>query len=123
MPDSAPAATRLTHRLAGVDRVEWGFLGLLVLLWGWLYLAGLGDLPVHVWDESRYVSPARDMATGADWLIPEIRVNTFDFDLDRTPRLQKPPLLYWLQALSMLVFGPTAFAGRLPTALATLGCA
>ncbi|MFW6448066.1 MAG: ArnT family glycosyltransferase [Halobacteriota archaeon] len=123
MSDRAPATVRLRTRLARVDRSEWGFVGLIVLLWGALYLVGLGDLSVHVWDESRYVSPARDMANGANWLIPEIRINTFDFDIDHTPRLQKPPLLYWLQALSMMALGPTAFAGRLPTALAALGCA
>lgn len=124
MSDQAtPLRERLRSLASGLLGVDGALLGVIVLVWAWLYLVGLGDLSVHVWDESRYVSPARDMAQGADWLIPRLRVNTFTFDLDPTVRLQKPPLLYWLQATSMLAFGTTAFAGRLPTALATLGCA
>lgn len=124
MDDAARGSVALPHPLPDRLRsVEAAFVAAIVGAWVVLYLVGLGDLSIHVWDESRYVSVARDMAQGADWLIPELRVNTFSYDLDPSVRLQKPPLLYWLQALSMSVFGATAFAARLPTALATLGCA
>jgi 4-amino-4-deoxy-L-arabinose transferase-like glycosyltransferase len=44
--------------------------------------------------------------------------------LNGVPRYDKPILVYWLQAASVLAFGPTEFAFRLPSALcATLWCA
>ena len=51
------------------------------------------------------------MARG-DWLIPT---------QNGVPRLQKPPLVYWCEALSMSVFGVNEFGARLPVALATVG--
>lgn len=114
---------RIRTRLGRVKARTWLFVGVIVLVWAALYLATIGDLSIRVWDESRYVSPARDMAQGAGWLIPEIRLDTFETDLSYSTRLAKPPLLYWLQALSISVFGFSEFATRLPSALATLGCA
>lgn len=51
------------------------------------------------------------MVESGDWLIPR---------LNGIPRLQKPPLVYWLTALSLGALGPHEFAARLPTALALL---
>jgi len=48
------------------------------------------------------------MAQGGSWLIPEN---------DGIPRLVKPPLQYWLMAISMKIFGIDEFAARLPCAL------
>ncbi|MFT4889098.1 MAG: 4-amino-4-deoxy-L-arabinose transferase-like glycosyltransferase [Halobacteriales archaeon] len=110
---------RVRERL-GVDHA---FLALVVVLWAWLYLEGLGDYPLRVWDESRYAVPARHMVESGGWLDPRIRVNTHTGDLALTPRLVKPPLTYWLQGVAMLGFGVTTFAARLPTALAVLGLA
>lgn len=110
---------RVRERL-GVDHA---FLALVVVLWAWLYLEGLGDYPLRVWDESRYAVPARHMVESGGWLDPRIRVNTHTGDLALTPRLVKPPLTYWLQGVAMLGFGATTFAARLPTALAVLGLA
>jgi len=110
---------RLLARLT-VDRV---FLAALAGVWAWLYLRGLGDPPVRTWDESRYVVPARNMVEGGSWLDPRLQVNSHSTDLGPGIRLRKPPLLYWLQAVSMTAVGVTEFAARLPTALATLGCA
>ncbi|MFW5903241.1 MAG: ArnT family glycosyltransferase [Halolamina sp.] len=103
--------------------VDHAALALVVVLWAWLYLEGLGDYPLRVWDESRYAVPARHMVESGGWLDPRIRVNTHTENLALTPRLVKPPLTYWLQGGAMLAFGVTTFAARLPTALATLGLA
>ncbi len=119
----AGIGTWLRDRLNAVSTRTWVFLGAIVFVWAVLYLTSIGDLSIRVWDESRYVSPARDMAQGAGWLIPEIRLDTFETDLTYSTRLAKPALLYWLQALSMSVFGISEFGARLPSALATLGCA
>jgi len=94
-----------------------------VAVWAALYLYGLGDLSLRVWDESRYATPARFMAEGGSWLDPKIRVPTHEEELGKSLRLNKPPLGYWLMAISMSIFGVTEFGARLPTAIATLGCA
>jgi 4-amino-4-deoxy-L-arabinose transferase-like glycosyltransferase len=115
--DSGGIVERARERLT----VEHAALGLVVALWAWLYLEGLGDYPLRVWDESRYAVPASHMVESGDWLVPRLRVNTHTGNLALTPRLVKPPLTYWLQGGAMLVFGITTFAARLPTALAVLG--
>jgi 4-amino-4-deoxy-L-arabinose transferase-like glycosyltransferase len=75
----------------------------------------LGALPIQSWDEARQAVNSLEMLrSGGQWLI-----TTFDHrpDLWNT----KPPLLIWLQALSMGALGPTEVAVRLPSLLASLG--
>lgn len=64
--------------------------------------------------ELRVVLTARDMARGGDWLVPHYLGK---------PRLNKPPLQYWLTALSFRAFGTTqsASVARLPNALLGVG--
>jgi 4-amino-4-deoxy-L-arabinose transferase-like glycosyltransferase len=62
--------------------------------------------------DGQYAGAAREMMVRNDWLIPT---------QDGVPRLQKPPLVYWCEIVSMRVFGTTEFAARLPVALATIG--
>ncbi len=69
--------------------------------------AGWGDLYNET--DGQYGGAARVMAQGGSWLIPEN---------NGSPRLVKPPLLYWAMAGSMKAFGINAFAARLPSALA-----
>ncbi|WP_306599451.1 glycosyltransferase family 39 protein [Geothrix sp. 21YS21S-2] len=83
------------------------------LLWIWLFL-GLVPLfmrPLWEPDEARYAEIPREMLASADWLTPR---------LNQVLYFEKPPLQYWLSALSMKAFGLHAFAARLPLALATL---
>lgn len=89
----------------------------------WLYLslltgAGLGLFFLHLGvpglmdpDEGRYAEIAREMLLLKDWLIPHLNL---------VPYLEKPPLAYWLTALSFRAFGLTEWAARLPAALAAL---
>lgn len=75
----------------------------------------LGQAPIQTWDEARQAVNAYEMLhSGGQWLI-----TTFDHqpDLGNT----KPPLLIWLQALSMGLFGATELAVRLPSLLAAVG--
>src|SRR6516165_10664252 len=62
--------------------------------------------------DGQYAGAAREMIARGDWLIPT---------QDGIPRLQKPPLLYWLEILSLTAFGLNEFAARFPVTLATLG--
>jgi len=73
-----------------------------------VFLPGQCVLPPIDRDESRFAEASRQMVVAAnwrDWIVPLIQGR---------PRLNKPPLLYWLQALSVKV---TAWAGApVPTA-------
>lgn len=78
----------------------------------------LGHRPLWWWDESFYATAARNAIEHGHWLIPY----TAGFDhLYAYPFLEKPPLAIWLQAVSIGAFGPTAFAVRVPSAVATIG--
>lgn len=77
---------------------------------------GLGLLPLFfrpLWepDEARYSEIPREMLALGDWLTPRLNFVVY---------FEKPPLQYWLSALSMKAFGTNAIAARLPLALATL---
>jgi len=75
-----------------------------------LLLMGLGAVGLlYNETDGQYSAAARVMAEGGSWLIPEN---------NGMPRLQKPPLLYWMSAAGMKIFGVNEFAARLPGALA-----
>ncbi len=77
----------------------------------------LGRPPIRDNNEALYADIALAMRNGGSWLIPH---------LDGVPYIEKPPLLYWLMALSFKAFGVGAWQARLPDAgaawLASLGC-
>jgi len=98
-----------------LNKKEVVLTALALLLIGSPLAFDLGALPIQSWDEARQAVNALEMLrSGGQWLI-----TTFDHhpDLWNT----KPPLLIWLQALSMGVLGPTEVAVRLPSLLASLG--
>lgn len=70
-------------------------------------------IPMSGTSEARYSEIARIMAETGDWITP-----WFDYGL---PFWGKPPLSFWLEALSFRVFGVTEFAARLPSWLVNLG--
>ena len=81
----------------------------LTLLALWLALLILACLrPIAVPDEGRYGEIGRWMLVSGDWLTPR---------LNGIPFFHKPPLLYWLEALSVASFGVSEFALRLVPAL------
>lgn len=114
---------------------RWHFLLLfpgLLLLW-----FGLGTVPLEERSEGRYGLVSLHMAGMLD-AAPRVddtgRVVSADepawsrvlvpmyFDPERPevlhPHLTKPPLTYWLQSALLLVLGPTAWAIRIPSAIA-----
>lgn len=74
-----------------------------------VYLIGNADVPLWDRDEPRYAQCSRQMLESGDWVLPR-----YLGDL----RMAKPPLIYWLQATSMSLFGVNEFAARLPSAIA-----
>ncbi|QLH81122.1 ArnT family glycosyltransferase [Halosimplex pelagicum] len=84
------------------------------------YLPGLGSFSTTL-DERIYFDVARQMATAGHWLVPRY---TGSADIVAgTVFLEKPPLVFWLQAISVEALGATAFAVRLPSVAASLACA
>jgi 4-amino-4-deoxy-L-arabinose transferase-like glycosyltransferase len=84
------------------------FVGVLASV---VFVLHLGSPPLTSPNEGLYAEVAREMNETGDFVIP--RANTVAY-------LEKPPLLYWLTALSMRVFGEEAFGARLPSALAAI---
>ena len=79
-----------------------------------LALALLGGRGIWDPDEGRYTNVAMHMLDSGDWLNPRRSTEVGHWT--------KPPLTYWAIASSIAVFGPNAFAGRLPATLAYLFC-
>ncbi|MBU1695258.1 MAG: glycosyltransferase family 39 protein [Verrucomicrobia bacterium] len=94
---------------ADVRRVSLGLtvgVALLALFWQ------LGARGLNEPDEGRYASVAVEMIRSGNWLVPHFQGSV---------HLSKPPLTYWLIALSFKLFGVNEWAARLPSALAALG--
>jgi len=71
-------------------------------------------LPLIDRDEPHFAEASREMLQSGNFIVP-----TFN----HAPRYNKPPLIYWCQAVSFTLFGENAFAARLPSLLATAGTA
>ncbi len=87
------------------------FLAILALVAVFAIFTRLGSLPLREWDESRVAASACEMYLSGDPLVV-----TFDCQPDLWNT--KPPLLIWLQAASIWLFGMNEMAVRLPSALA-----
>jgi 4-amino-4-deoxy-L-arabinose transferase-like glycosyltransferase len=79
-----------------------------------MYLLGLGAAPFLDPPEGFHAAVAHAMVASGDWLV---------LRLDGVRYFDKPPLLYWLVALSRSVAGPGEAAARLWPALAAVGVA
>ena len=75
------------------------------------FLQYLGRLPLIDPDEGRYAEIPREMLELGDLITPTLNYVKY---------LEKPPLLYWLNAASIKLFGTSEFAARLPSALCGL---
>src|SRR5689334_10249299 len=71
-------------------------------------------MPIQLWDESRNIVNALEMRESGSWLVTTYGGAP---DLWNT----KPPLLIWLMAASVGVFGLSEWALRLPSMIAALG--
>ena len=70
---------------------------------------GIGDLYSET--EGQYAAAAREMIQSGQYLLPTN---------DSIPRLQKPPLLYWLIVASYKLFGIHTAASRVPIAFSVV---
>ena len=83
------------------------YLGILVFSLVFL-LPFLGSVHLFDWDEINFAESAREMIVTGDYVTVQI-----DFE----PFWEKPPLFFWLQVLSMKLFGINEFAARFPNFL------
>jgi 4-amino-4-deoxy-L-arabinose transferase-like glycosyltransferase len=94
-------------------RRSWSPRSLAIIFCAWFILQIGGLFSPGLLDDvdSIYIEIAREMLQRHDYVTPVINgVRFFD----------KPPLLYWMAAGSMRVFGPWDWAARLPLALSVL---
>jgi 4-amino-4-deoxy-L-arabinose transferase-like glycosyltransferase len=84
---------------------------MVTLLWALLFLPFAGTRTLY-YEEGRYTLAALDMLAHGHWLRPEVLGVGF---------VEKPPLPYWLTALSIAIAGAaTEWAVRIPPLLASL---
>ncbi|MEJ2452389.1 MAG: phospholipid carrier-dependent glycosyltransferase, partial [Gammaproteobacteria bacterium] len=81
---------------------------LIVLAYIMSYILPLGIRPLSTPDETRYGEIPHEMITTGDWAVPHLVGLRY---------FEKPPLGYWLNAVSLKLFGENNFAVRFPTAL------
>lgn len=78
-----------------------------------LVFGGAMFAPPHLMDDVDGVQAqiARNMLTSGDWVTPT---------LSGIPDFEKPPMLYWMIAVSYQVFGISDWAARLPVVLSAI---
>ena len=92
---------------------RWSLRSITILILAWIILQIGGLFTPGLLDDvdSIYIEIAREMLRRHDFITPFINgVRFFD----------KPPLMYWMAAASMRIFGPYDWAARIPLALGVL---
>ena len=91
------------------SQFRWSDFGWIALFVALLIGAGFGLRDPWPADEPRFASLARDMVASGDWLIPRVGGDLYQ---------DKPPLFFWLLALSYSLFGSVKASFLLPSLLA-----
>ncbi len=86
-------------------------LALLFLAFFLFYFSALGTIPLLEPDEGRYAEIPREMLARGDFVTPHLNGVVY---------LEKPPLFFWGNAISMALLGENEFAARCFTALASV---
>ncbi len=81
------------------------FISILAALF---FLPFLGQVHLFDWDEINFAEASREMLLTGEYLRVYIDFQAF---------WEKPPLFFWLQALSMKLFGVNEYAARFPNAI------
>ncbi len=88
-----------------IKKFDW----LIVVIWACLlFIPFLGSVHLFDWDEINFAESAREMLLTGNY--QKVQINYVPF-------MEKPPLFFWLQVLSMKIFGVNEFAARFPNAL------
>lgn len=73
-----------------------------------LFIPFLGNVHLFDWDEINFAESAREMLATGNYFSVQINYQRF---------WEKPPLFFWMQVLSMRLFGVNEFAARFPNAV------
>ena len=74
-----------------------------------VFFIGLGSRHIGGGDEPRVAGIAAETLINGNWVEPKLNNKSF---------LEKPPLYFWADALSMKIFGRNDFGAKFPSALA-----
>lgn len=97
-----------------LSRSSWQDILFLTIFLGGLFFFMIGGRPLSAPDEGRYTEIAREMVATGDYVTP--RLNGVKY-------FEKPPLMYWMTALSLKIAGVKEGAMRFwPAFLGLLGC-
>lgn len=87
---------------------------MLTLFVGLFYIIFLGKAPLAAPDEARYSEIPREMLESGDFITPHLNAIKY---------FEKPPLFYWMQTVSIKLFGLSETSLRFTTMLmGILGC-
>jgi 4-amino-4-deoxy-L-arabinose transferase-like glycosyltransferase len=103
--------TLLEPRALPPPTTRHALLVILIALAALLHVVTIGTGDLYSETEGQYAGAAREMVASHNWLLPTN---------NGIPRLQKPPLLYWLIIASYKILGVNEAAARLPVALAVV---
>jgi len=73
-----------------------------------LFIPFLGNVHLFDWDEINFAESAREMIASGNYFSVQINFTRFT---------EKPPLFFWMQVVSMKVFGVNEFSARFPNAI------
>lgn len=96
--------TSLLDRISENKKLSVGLLALISIT----FFLFIGKTHLFDWDEINFAENAREMIESGDYM--HVQVNF-------TPFWEKPPFFFWLQVLSMKLFGINEFAARFPNAV------
>ncbi len=107
--------SNLSHNTqSSQNKIQLDLLSLFGLLFFtvFLFIIKENSIPLIDPDEPRYAACAKEMIESGNWAIPYF---------NGIPRINKPPLFYWLTAISFKLFGISELASRLPSILFGIG--
>jgi 4-amino-4-deoxy-L-arabinose transferase-like glycosyltransferase len=87
---------------------SWFHYSVLIILGALFFFPALGNVHLFDWDEINFAEASREMLETGNYMRVTINYEPF---------WEKPPLFFWLQVLSMKVFGVSEFSARFVNAL------
>ena len=81
---------------------------IIVLVSSLLFMHSLGTVHLFDWDEINFAESAREMIVSGNYMQVQINFEPF---------WEKPPVFFWMQVVSMKLFGISEFAARIPNAI------
>ncbi|MCK6604912.1 MAG: glycosyltransferase family 39 protein [Ignavibacteriaceae bacterium] len=96
----------MTEKILNLSRLQLSII--VAAVSALLFIPFIGNLHLFDWDEINFAECAREMIETGNYMRVYI---------DYEPFWEKPPLFFWLQVISMKIFGINEFAARFPNAV------